>query len=185
MTKCLIEAPNSIQDSGEFVALLRINSSLKSSKIVQVISRKNFTKCIKKGFQYRQLVENMSNVPEDLKYTKEHQWVRVDGDFAIVGITDHAQNELANIVYAEVPKIGSIVRKGDVLGAVESVKTVAEVYSPVSGEVVKSNVQLEESPQLINESPYSKGWIAVIKISDPSELSDLLDAGGYRKSIGE
>ncbi|MDH7507919.1 MAG: glycine cleavage system protein GcvH [Methanomassiliicoccales archaeon] len=127
----------------------------------------------------------MGFIPDNLKYTKEHQWVRIEGEFAVVGITDHAQNELANIVYAEVPKIGTIVKKGDVLGAVESVKTVAEVYSPISGEVVKSNVQLEESPQLINESPYFDGWIAVIKISNPSELADLLDAEDYKKLIAD
>lgn len=127
----------------------------------------------------------MSEIREELLYTEEHEWVRVEGDRCRVGITDHAQNELTDIVYAEVPELGRKVRKGEPIGAVESIKTVAEVYAPVSGEIVESNSALEESPQLVNESPYELGWFAVIKIEDPSELDSLMSADRYRSYIGE
>lgn len=127
----------------------------------------------------------MSEIREDLLYTEDHEWVRVEGDRCRVGITDHAQNELTDIVYAEVPELGRKVRKGEPIGAVESIKTVAEVYAPVSGEIVESNSALEESPQLVNESPYELGWFAVIKIEDPSELDSLMSADRYRSYIGE
>lgn len=127
----------------------------------------------------------MSEIREELLYTEEHEWVRVEGDRCRVGITDHAQNELTDIVYAEVPELGRKVRKGEPIGAVESIKTVAEVYAPVSGEIVESNSALGESPQLVNESPYELGWFAVIKIEDPSELDSLMSADRYRSYIGE
>lgn len=127
----------------------------------------------------------MSEIREDLLYTEDHEWVRVEGDRCRVGITDHAQNELTDIVYAEVPELGRKVRKGEPIGAVESIKTVAEVYAPVSGEIVESNSALEESPQLVNESPYELGWFAVIKMENPSELNSLMSADRYRSYIGE
>jgi len=124
----------------------------------------------------------MSKVPDGLRYTKEHEWVDADGK---IGITDHAQIELTEIVYVELPKVGKKVAKGDPLGVVESVKTVSEIYSPVAGEVVKVNTALEDSPQLINQSPYGKGWLAVVKMSDPNEIKGLLDAASYKKILDE
>jgi len=124
----------------------------------------------------------MSKVPDGLRYTKEHEWVDADGK---IGITDHAQIELTEIVYVELPKVGKKVAKGDPLGVVESVKTVSEIYSPVSGEVVKVNTALEDSPQLINQGPYGEGWLAVVKMSDPNEIKGLLDAASYKKILDE
>jgi glycine cleavage system H protein len=124
----------------------------------------------------------MSKVPDGLRYTKEHEWVDADGK---IGITDHAQIELTEIVYVELPKVGKKVAKGDPLGVLESVKTVSEIYSPVSGEVVKVNTALEDSPQLINQGPYGEGWLAVVKMSDPNEIKGLLDAASYKKILDE
>lgn len=124
----------------------------------------------------------MSKVPDGLRYTKEHEWVDADGK---IGITDHAQIELTEIVYVELPKVGKKVAKGDPLGVVESVKTVSEIYSPVSGEVVNVNAALEDSPQLINQSPYGEGWLAVLKMSDPNEIKGLLEAASYKKILDE
>jgi glycine cleavage system H protein len=127
----------------------------------------------------------MSEVREGLRYTKEHEWVKVEGDKGRIGITDHAQNELTEIVYVELPKIGKKVKRGEQLGVVESVKTVSDVYSPVSGEVVEVNSKLEDAPQLLNESPYDGGWFATVKMSDPSEANQLLDAAAYKKALAE
>jgi len=121
----------------------------------------------------------MSEIREGLRYTREHEWLKVEGENARVGITAHAQNELTDIVFVEVPEVGRKVRKGETIGAVESVKTVADVYSPVSGEVVEANSELEDAPQMINESPYERGWMAVIRMSDPDEVDDLMDASEY------
>jgi glycine cleavage system H protein len=126
-----------------------------------------------------------SVVKEGLKYTPEHEWVKVEGGNARMGITDHAQAELTEIVFIELPKIGKKYQKGDVIGQVESVKTVASVYAPVSGEVIEVNSALEDQTQLINESPYDNGWLAVIKLDDPSSADKLMDAATYRKAIGE
>jgi glycine cleavage system H protein len=123
----------------------------------------------------------MSQVPDGLRYTKEHEWVKVEGANGRVGITDHAQSELTEIVYVELPKVGKKVKKGEQLGVVESVKTVSDIYSPLSGEVVEANSALEDSPQLLNESPYEKGWFAVVKLADPTEVGKLLDAAAYKK----
>lgn len=127
----------------------------------------------------------MSLVPDGLRYSKDHEWLKVDGGTGRIGITDHAQNELTEIVYVELPKVGKKVKKGDVLGVVESVKTVSDIYSPVSGEVAEVNSALEDSPQWINESPYEKGWFAALKLSDPSEPNALLDAKAYKQFIEE
>ena len=127
----------------------------------------------------------MSQVPESLRYTKEHEWVKREGADGRIGITDHAQNELTEIVFVELPKIGRKVKKGDALGVVESVKTVSDIYSPVSGEVIDANKVLEDNPQFINQSPYDKGWFALIKLSDPSEIDGMMDASSYKKATGD
>ncbi len=126
-----------------------------------------------------------SIVKEGLRYTVEHEWVKMEDGNARVGITDHAQNQLTEIVFIELPQKGKHYQRGEVLGQLESVKTVAAVYAPVSGEVTEVNSVLEEQTQLINESPYDEGWLAVMKMDDPSAEGHLLDESGYRKVIGE
>jgi glycine cleavage system H protein len=127
----------------------------------------------------------MSEVRDGLLYSEEHEWIKVDGDSGKVGITDHAQKEMNDILYAEVPEVGRKVKKGEAIGAIESVKTVADVYTPVSGEIVEVNSKLEDSPQFINESPYDNGWFAIIRIEDEDELDELMDAEDYADFIGE
>ena len=127
----------------------------------------------------------MSLVLPDLKYTKDHEWVKVEGKLARIGITDHAQTELTEIVFVELPSAGKEVKAGEVLGNVESVKTVSEVFSPVSGEVKESNGKLVDSPELLNKDPYVQGWVAVIEMKDPSELSALMGPEDYKKLLGE
>jgi len=123
------------------------------------------------------------NFPEGLKYSKEHEWVKVDGDIAIVGITDFAQGELGDLVYIEVDTVGETIDKDEVFGTAEAVKTTSDLFMPVGGEVIEFNSELDENegdnPSLINESPYEAGWIIKIKMSDPSELDDLMDAAAY------
>lgn len=125
----------------------------------------------------------MTEVRDDLKYTETHEWVKIMEDIAAVGITDHAQSELTDIVYVELPEEGKEVKKGDELCVVESVKSVSEIYAPVSGKIVKVNKKLEDTPEIINKSPYDDGWLVEIEIKDKSELDTLLDADGYRKII--
>ncbi|HUV24298.1 MAG TPA: glycine cleavage system protein GcvH [Methanomassiliicoccales archaeon] len=127
----------------------------------------------------------MSEVRDGLLYSEEHEWIKVEGDSGKVGITDHAQKEMNDILYAEVPMVGKKVKKGETIGAIESVKTVADVYSPVSGEIVEINSELEDSPQFINESPYEKGWFVVIRLEDEDELEELMDTEDYADFIGE
>ena len=122
-------------------------------------------------------------VPPDLKYTPTHEWVLVEGTEATVGITDHAQSELGDIVYVELPEPGRILAKGDVLGTVESVKAVSDLYSPLSGEVVKSNRALADTTETVNQDPYGEGWTVRVRMSDPSEINDLLDASDYQKLV--
>ncbi|MEO0247339.1 MAG: glycine cleavage system protein GcvH [candidate division WOR-3 bacterium] len=124
-------------------------------------------------------------IPEGLKYTKEHEWVKVEGDIAIIGITDFAQSELSDIVYVELPPIGKKVNKGDEIASVEAVKTVASVYSPVSGEVIEINEKLKDDPALINRDPYGDGWICKIKLENHAELDECLSAEEYKKLIAE
>jgi glycine cleavage system H protein len=121
------------------------------------------------------------NVPEDLKYTKEHEWVRVDGDRLIVGITDFAQDALGDVVYVDVPETGTQVKAGEPFGEVESTKSVSDVYAPVSGTVVERNTQLADAPELVNRDPYGEGWMIVLSASDASEVEALLEAGAYRE----
>jgi glycine cleavage system H protein len=125
------------------------------------------------------------NVPADLKYTKDHEWVRVEGTVATMGITDYAQEELGDIVNVELPEEGHEVRKDEPLGAVESVKASSEVFSPVSGKVVEANQPLTDSPETINEEPYEEGWMVRIEMSNPKELDELMDAEAYKKHIAE
>jgi glycine cleavage system H protein len=124
-----------------------------------------------------------NEVKDDLKYTKTHEWLKVKDNKAIVGITDHAQSELTDIVYVELPTIGKTVKKGDELCVVESVKSVSEIYAPVSGNVVNVNKKLEDSPETINKSPYGEGWLVELEIKDKSEINSLLDAKSYKKTI--
>ncbi len=127
----------------------------------------------------------MSVVLPELRYTKDHEWVKVEKSIARMGITDHAQTELTEIVFVELPAGGKEVKAGDILGNVESVKTVSEVFSPVSGVVKESNGKLVDSPELLNKDPYGQGWIAAIEMSDPNELSGLMSAEDYKKLLGE
>ncbi len=121
----------------------------------------------------------MSEIREDLHYTREHEWIRMEGNEGTVGITDHAQEELTDIVFVELPELDRKVNKGDVIGAVESVKTVADMYSPITGKIIEVNEELEDNPQYINESPYEDGWIVKIKVDNESELNQLLDSDEY------
>jgi glycine cleavage system H protein len=123
------------------------------------------------------------NVPENLKYTHEHEWIKVEGDTAIVGITDYAQHELGEIVFVEVETVGETLGAGEFFGTVEAVKTVSELFLPVGGEILEFNSDLENTPELVNDDPYGKGWIVKIKISDASQLDQLLSAEEYKKLI--
>ncbi|DAC09464.1 MAG TPA: glycine cleavage system protein GcvH [Candidatus Poseidoniales archaeon] len=127
----------------------------------------------------------MSEVPEELRYTKEHEWIRVEGDSVVIGVTDYAQNALTDVVWVELPEMGAVVGSMDSFASVESVKSVSEIYAPISGEVIEINDVLEDSPELINEDPYGKGWICKMSISDNSELASLLDGTTYRGLIEE
>lgn len=122
-------------------------------------------------------------VRKDLKYTKEHEWIKIKGDIAVVGITDHAQAELTDIVFVELPEAGKEVKKGEELCVVESVKSVSEIYAPLSGRIVKVNSKLDDSPEIINESPYDDGWLVELEITDKSEVNSLIDAETYKKTI--
>jgi glycine cleavage system H protein len=126
----------------------------------------------------------MSNVPSDLKYTKSHEWVRVSGDTATVGITDHAQHELTDIVFVELPDIGKKFKSGDACAVVESVKTASDIYSPVSGEILETNKTVVDNPALVNTGPYAGGWFFKIKLSNPVELNALLSPDQYQSQIG-
>jgi glycine cleavage system H protein len=124
------------------------------------------------------------NIPADLKYTKDHEWIRVDGDIATIGITDFAQSELGDIVYIEIETVGDTVQKDAVFGTVEAVKTVSDLFMPVTGEVLELNAQLEGAPELVNKDPYNDGWMVKVKIAEISQLSDLLSADAYKSLIG-
>ena len=123
------------------------------------------------------------NFPDNIRYTSEHEWIRVEGDEAYVGITDYAQSELGEIVFIDVPTLGETVAQGEVFGSVEAVKTVSDLNMPASGEVLEVNEELEAHPELVNEDPYGKGWMVRIRISAPSELDNLMDAVAYEASI--
>ena len=126
----------------------------------------------------------MSNIPSDLKYAKSHEWVHVSGDTATVGITDHAQAELTDIVFVELPAVGRKVKAGEACAVVESVKTASDIYSPISGEIVEQNQPVTDNPALVNTEPYAGGWFFKIKLSNPAELDALLSPEDYKKQIG-
>ncbi len=126
----------------------------------------------------------MANIPENLHYTKEHEWIRVEGDIAYVGITDYAQEELGEIVFVDVQTVGETIAQGEVFGSVEAVKTVSDLNMPVTGEVLELNEDLDVQPELVNNDPYGKGWMIKVKPENLAELDNLLDAEGYKKLIG-
>lgn len=125
------------------------------------------------------------NFPADLKYTKDHEWIRVDGNVAYVGITDYAQSELGEIVYVDITTEGETLDKEEVFGTIEAVKTVSDLFMPVSGEVIEANSELEDKPELVNEDVYGNGWLIKISMSDPSELDELLSAADYEQLIAK
>ena len=124
-------------------------------------------------------------VKENLSYTNDHEWIKIEGNIALVGITDFAQSELGDIVFIEVETIGEILNKNEVFGTVEAVKTVSDLFIPVSGKVLEFNNALEDNPELVNDSPYGDGWIVKIEISNTDEISDLLDSDAYKSLIGQ
>ena len=123
------------------------------------------------------------NVPKDLKYTKDHEWVKIDGEIATIGITDFAQGELGDIVYVEVDTLNETLEKEEVFGTVEAVKTVSDLFMPISGEIIEFNESLETNPEKVNEDPYNEGWMIKLKVNDMSDLDDLLSPSDYESSI--
>ena len=124
------------------------------------------------------------NTPSDLKYTKDHEWVKIEGDILIVGITDFAQGELGDIVYVEIETEGESIDQEEIFGSVEAVKTVSDLFMPLSGEIIEFNEELESEPETVNSDAYGKGWMIKIKMSDTSQVADLLDASAYKALIG-
>lgn len=124
------------------------------------------------------------NIPSELKYTKDHEWVKVEGNVATVGITDFAQGELGDIVYVEVETVDEILEAEEIFGTVEAVKTVSDLFLPVSGEVIEFNESLEDQPEKVNTDPYGEGWMIKVKMSDMSQMDDLMDADSYKELIG-
>ena len=126
----------------------------------------------------------MSNIPSDLRYAKSHEWVRVSGDTATIGITDHAQHELTDVVFVELPAVNKQIKAGDACAVVESVKTASDIYSPVSGTVTEINKAVSDNPALVNSEPYGKGWFYKIKLSNPAEVNALLTPEQYKQQVG-
>jgi glycine cleavage system H protein len=124
------------------------------------------------------------NIPEDLKYTKEHEWIKVDGNVGTVGITDYAQGELGDIIYVDVTTVGNDVKQGDSFGTIEAVKTVSDMYAPVSGKIKEFNSAVNDNPAIVNQDPYGAGWLAKIEISNLADLDNLLPASEYKKLVG-
>ncbi|MEW5691743.1 MAG: glycine cleavage system protein GcvH [Candidatus Hydrogenedentota bacterium] len=122
-------------------------------------------------------------IPEDLKYTEEHEWIKIEGDIGIVGITDYAQDQLGDIVYFELPVIGKKIKKGETVCVVESVKSASDIYSPVTGEVIEINEKVKVTPETVNKNPYNDGWLFKIKLSNIDEINDLLTPSKYRELI--
>ena len=125
------------------------------------------------------------NFPNELKYTADHEWIRINGNEAVIGITDFAQSELGEIVYVDVDTQGEKIERNEVFGSIEAVKTVSDLMMPMTGEVLEVNEELEDAPELVNEDPYGKGWIIKIAIANPAEADELLDAAGYQEKIGK
>jgi glycine cleavage system H protein len=132
---------------------------------------------------FNSIIQKDMNVPSDLLYTKDHEWLRIEGDFGYVGITGFAQGELGDIVFLEIETLGETLEKEEVFGTIEAVKTVSDMFMPVGGEIVEVNPELEESPDLVNKDPYGKGWMIKIKITDPSETITLLSAEKYQELL--
>ena len=126
----------------------------------------------------------MINLPADLKYTKEHEWAKIDGNVVTIGVTEFAQSELGDIAWLEMPAVGDETKKGDPFGTIEAVKTVEDLYAPLSGKIIEVNGELLDSPELVNDDPYGKGWIAKLEYSDESEIENLLSAEEYSELIG-
>lgn len=126
----------------------------------------------------------MSNYPSELKYTKDHEWARKTGSTVVVGVTFHAQDQLGDVVYVELPKVGSSVKAGEKFGVIESTKAVSELFSPLTGKVVKVNQALSKTPEAVNKDPYQAGWIIEVEPSDPQQFEGLMDAAAYEKALG-
>ena len=129
-------------------------------------------------------IKNIMNIPTNLKYTKDHEWVSVEGDIATIGITDFAQSELGDIVYVEIETEGETIEAEEVFGSVEAVKTVSDLFMPISGEIIEFNSELDANPELVNSNPYESGWMIKIKISDMSEIENLMSAEAYNDLVG-
>ncbi len=124
------------------------------------------------------------NIPENLKYTKDHEWLRIDGDVAYCGVTDYAQNELGDIVFIECETVGETLARHETFGTIEAVKTVSDMFMPIDGEILEFNEELEATPELVNQDPYGKGWIVKMKVTDPAQCGELLDAAAYKAHLG-
>jgi len=127
----------------------------------------------------------LSNVPEGLRYTKDHEWAKVEGKRARIGITDFAQDQLTDVVFVELPPLGKAVKQGEAIGTVESVKAVSEIFSPITGKVAEVNKTLTDKPELVNKDPYGEGWMVVLETTEPAQANALMDAAAYRKHTGE
>ena len=125
------------------------------------------------------------NFPEHLKYTKDHEWIHIDGDTGTVGITDYAQGELGDVVFVELPAVGKVLKAHDTFGTIEAVKAVSDLYAPISGSIIETNPELEKIPEIVNKDPYGKGWMVKIKMTSPAEASALLSAAAYKQLIGK
>lgn len=123
------------------------------------------------------------NIPENLKYTKDHEWIKVEGDTAIIGVTDFAQQQLGDVVFVEIETEGENLNKGDVFGTIEAVKTVSDMYMPVSAEVIEINPKLEDAPETVNEDPYGDGWMIKVKMDNADEVNELMSADDYKKEV--
>ncbi len=124
------------------------------------------------------------NIPSNLKYTKDHEWIRAEGEFAFIGVTDYAQGELGDVVFVEIETVGKTLKKEEIFGTIEAVKTVSDMFMPVAGAVLEKNAKLDSQPEVVNKDPYGEGWMIKIKISDASQLSGLMDAATYKELIG-
>jgi glycine cleavage system H protein len=127
----------------------------------------------------------VSNIPDGLRYTKDHEWAKLEGNRARIGITDFAQSELTDVVYVELPPIGKTVKQGEPFGTVESVKAVSEIFAPIGGKVVEVNKALADKPEIVNKDPYGEGWMVVLEVTEPSPAKGLMDAAAYRRHVGE
>jgi glycine cleavage system H protein len=133
----------------------------------------------------QKILEDIMSIPNNLKYTKEHEWVLVEGSTGTIGVTDYAQGELGDVVYVDIDPALSEIKKGESIGTIEAVKTVSDIFAPYSGKVIEINNDIKDSPEIVNTDPYGKGWMIKIEISNPADLEDLLDASAYQALIGQ